>query len=96
MPRCIEVEYERPNQDYRGWNLWVWGSVLGHRQVDFDRFENGRAIARIQIAPDETNIGFIIRLKDWQAKDIDTDRYIFVDTKQDSMKVLIKSGRSRN
>ncbi len=92
VPRCIEVEYERPNQDYRGWNLWVWGSVLGHRQVDFDRFENGRAIARIQIAPDETNIGFIIRLKDWQAKDIDTDRYIFVDTKQDSMKVLIKSG----
>ncbi|WP_411343424.1 type I pullulanase [Paenibacillus sp. WLX1005] len=92
VPRSIEVEYERPNQDYRGWNLWVWGSVLGHRQVDFDRVEHGRAIARIPVAPDETNIGFIIRLKDWQAKDIDTDRYIFVDTKQDSMKVVIKSG----
>ncbi|WP_458121532.1 type I pullulanase [Paenibacillus sp. Z6-24] len=92
VPRSIEVEYERPNQDYRGWNLWVWGSVLGHRQVDFERVENGRAIANILIAPDETNIGFIIRLKEWQAKDIDTDRYIFVDTKQDTMKVLIKSG----
>ncbi len=92
VPRSIEVEYERPNQDYKGWNLWVWGPILGHRQVDFERIEDGRAVAKIVVAPEETSVGFIIRLKDWQAKDVDTDRYIFVNTHQDAIKVLIKSG----
>lgn len=92
VPRSIEVEYERPNRDYKGWNLWVWGAILGHRQVDFDRIEEGRAVANILVAPEETSVGFIIRLKDWQAKDVDTDRYIFANTNQDAVKVLIKSG----
>ncbi|MNJ01652.1 Pullulanase precursor [compost metagenome] len=55
--------------------------------------DDGRAIARIQVAPDIQRIGYIVRLNHWDAKDVEADRYIDIDLNQSVMQVLIHSGR---
>lgn len=91
--RTIELIYERADRQYTGWNLWVWGT--GHRDghVEFRDLDDGRAVARIQVAPDIQRIGYIVRLNHWDAKDVEADRYIDIDPNQSVMQVLIHSGR---
>jgi pullulanase len=91
--RTIELIYERTDRQYTGWNVWVWGT--GHRDghVEFRDLDDGRAIARIQVAPDIQRIGYIVRLNHWDAKDVEADRYIDIDQNQSVMQVLIHSGR---
>ena len=55
---------------------------------------NGRAIAHVEIAPNVTNIGFIVRLNDWDAKDVEHDRFIHVEANDLLTKVIVHSNVS--
>lgn len=37
--KIVEVHYDRPDGDYRGWNLWVWGTGIQDGQRDFQYME---------------------------------------------------------
>ncbi|GAA0368653.1 type I pullulanase [Bacillus horti] len=95
VKRYIQLQYERANQDYDGWNLWVWGTGVQEDRIDFEEVRNGKAVANIEIAPGVTRIGFIVRLNDWEQKDTDEDRFIQVDPNDDFVKVLVQSGQSQ-
>lgn len=91
--RTIELIYERADRQYSGWNVWVWGTGHQDGHVEFHDWDDGRAVARIRVAPDVQRIGYIVRLNHWDAKDVEADRYIDVDPTQSVMQVLIHSGR---
>ncbi|KJD43512.1 type I pullulanase [Paenibacillus terrae] len=91
--RTIELIYERADRQYSGWNVWVWGTGCRDGHVELSELDDGRAVARIQVAPHVRRIGYIIRLNQWDAKDIEADRYIDVDLNRSVMQVLIHSGR---
>lgn len=74
--KVVEVHYERPDGDYRGWNLWVWGTGIQDGQRDFQHMEDGHAVARIEVLPGTASIGYILRLNDWEEKDGTGDRFI--------------------
>ncbi|MEK4330131.1 type I pullulanase [Paenibacillus sp. FSL R7-0312] len=74
--KVVEVHYERPDGDYRGWNLWVWGTGIQDGQRDFQHMEDGHAVARIEVLPGTASIGYILRLNDWEEKDGAGDRFI--------------------
>ncbi|MRN55930.1 type I pullulanase [Paenibacillus monticola] len=88
--KVIEIHYERSDGDYRGWNLWVWGTGIQDGQGDFRQMENGRAIARIEVLPDTTSIGYILRLNDWEEKDGNGDHFIDCSSNEAVIKVLIR------
>lgn len=92
--RNIEFHYERPDGDYEGWNLWVWGTGVREHRVDFSRIEGGRAVAVIPVLPGAKHIGYIIRLHDWEEKDVEKDRYIDLGLAQDHFRVIVKSGKN--
>ena len=89
--RNIEIHYERPKGDYEGWNLWVWGKGMREHQVNFEGIKNGRAVAVISALPGASQIGYIIRLNDWEKKDVERDRYINLGTGKGDLQIIVKS-----
>lgn len=94
--KVIEIQYERPDGDYRGWNLWVWGTGIQDGQSDFRQMENGRAIARIEVQPDTSSIGYILRLNDWEEKDGNGDHFIDCSSDEEVIKVLIRDREQKS
>lgn len=88
----IVLSYERSDENYDGWNLWVWGTGIKDDQVDFTEFQEGRAFATIEVAKGIDRVGYIIRKGDWEEKDIDSDRHILVNKQDNTTKVHVKSG----
>ncbi|MET3850526.1 type I pullulanase [Paenibacillus sp. OAE614] len=90
--KTVELHYERQDRKYDGWNLWVWGSGMRERRVDFERMEDGRAVATIYVPLNVQEIGYIVRLNEWEAKDCDQDRFIKLGWHHSKLKVLVRSG----
>ncbi|MCR4801772.1 MAG: type I pullulanase [Lachnospiraceae bacterium] len=67
----------RENNDYKGWNLWLWEDGKDGKQVDFSAEDSYGKIAVCNIsAPGK--VGFIVRLNEWEAKDVEEDRFVEV------------------
>jgi pullulanase len=75
----IVVHYHRPDGDYRGWNIWTWIPDGDGRADDLTgRTAFGR-YATIRVPRNANRRGVIVRKNEWEAKDIDHDRFIDLD-----------------
>ncbi len=82
----LTVHYQRPGDDYTGWNLWLWKNVAGTAGdvavstsgVEFNGTDSFGKVLTIDITGMQNfdNVGFIIRLNNWSSKDISDDRFI--------------------
>ena len=73
----INIHYRRFDNNYTGWNAWVWpkGSEgMAYPQTGSDDF--GSIIQVKFDASLASEAGFIIRLNEWAQKDVDLDRFI--------------------
>ncbi len=80
----VKIHYKRYDQDYAGWDIWVWKKYLldiekEGKAYQFEEDSFGR-VACFFIEKDEDliNLGIKIKRFDWQEKDVDMDRYIDV------------------
>ncbi|CAM4337733.1 Ig-like domain-containing protein [Paenibacillus alkaliterrae] len=81
IKRCVQLNYIRPDNVYTDWNLWVWNTGVRNDQIRFDKVENGIATVMIEISPETTGIGFILRkgtIWDTAKQDIPDDRVISI------------------
>lgn len=77
--RYVQFNYIRQDGDYADWNLWVWNTGVKNDQIDFEKFDNGKASVMIEVAPEATSVGFVLRKgTDWNTakQDIPDDRII--------------------
>lgn len=73
----IKLHYARPDGVYDDWSVWFWN--LGQEGVDIPfAEEDGEMVAAFPVAPGVTSVGFIVKLPDWAAKDVDMDQFIDV------------------
>lgn len=78
----LTVHYYRYDQDYSGWNLWVWYGSEPGKQVDFTAADAYGATARIELhqVTDALDVGFVVRRSaggnQWAEKDGDEDRFV--------------------
>ena len=88
----VKFVYERENQDYEDWNIWVWNTGAKDDQIDFD--EVGEvATAHIEVGSATSSIGFKLRKgADWDEVDVDEDRTINISPTEDMTKVFVKEG----
>ncbi|MBN2876742.1 MAG: type I pullulanase [Bacilli bacterium] len=88
-PDTLIVHYFRYNGDYGdGWNLWMWpengnGNAYNFDTTDSEIVTDGfGAVATIDMVENGMNtvskIGVIVRLNNWERKDVDKDRFINV------------------
>jgi pullulanase len=73
------LHYHRFDGNYDGWNLWVWPhkpeSLEGHAYQFTGKDEFG-PYAIIVLDEKHTELGYIVRLNEWQAKDVAKDRFV--------------------
>ncbi len=78
----MTVHYYRFDQDYTGWNLWVWHGSEPGRQVDFSAADAFGVLARVDLqqVTDAGELGLIIRRSvvgsPWAEKDGEEDRFV--------------------
>lgn len=82
----LTIHYQRPGDDYTGWNLWLWKNVAGTAGdvtvstsgVEFNGTDSFGKVLKIDIPEMQNfdNVGFIVRLNNWSSKDISDDRFI--------------------
>lgn len=74
--KTVIVHYQRTDDTYKGWNLWVWPDGGEGDAYDFTHEDSFGRVAVMQIPADTDTFGFIVRLNDWEQKDVAQDRTI--------------------
>ena len=82
----LTVHYQRPGGDYNGWNLWLWknsdnnslDTPISQTGVQFTGNDDFGKVVTVKIdgMKNFKDVGIIVRLNDWAAKDINDDRFI--------------------
>lgn len=73
----VEIHYIRYNEDYDGWNLWLWTDQQAGQSYAFSSDEIGmQAEITLEQTSGESLIGLIIRKGEWEEKDVDEDRFL--------------------
>lgn len=70
----------RADNNYDGWNLWVWEDGKDGQSINFKAEDDFGKIAVYQTSTQPEKVGFIVRLNDWEDKDISDDRMIKMNT----------------
>jgi pullulanase len=85
----VRIHYRRFDQQYEGWNLWIWPEGGDGSAYAFDEQDDYGVVLETTIPKtgSVSKIGIIVRLNEWEAKDVEIDR--FMDTsKKNSEGVL--------
>jgi len=82
----------RSDGNYEGWNLWIWEEGREGQQVDFTDEDDFGMVAVYQTNRAPANIGFIVRLNQWEDKDTSEDR--FVSMSGDIVEIWVTSGEA--
>ena len=73
----IKLHYNRPDGDYTDWSVWFWNFGAEGVDIPFAE-ENGEMVATFTAAAGATKVGFIVKLPNWAAKDVNEDQFIDV------------------
>ncbi len=77
----LVLHYKRPRADFDGWNVWAWGSKpkgTDGKAYNFAGSDDFGKTATIDIPGKHSEIGFIVRKGNWEAKDGDSDRFVTI------------------
>ena len=73
----IKLHYHRPDGLYDDWSVWFWN--YGQEGTDIPFYEeNGEMVATFPVKAGVTQVGFIVKLPNWAAKDVNEDQFIDV------------------
>lgn len=82
----------RADDNYNGWNMWIWEEGHDGTAVQFTEEDGFGKIAIYQCKTDAARIGFIVRLNEWEAKDVTEDR--FTDITGDVVEIWVTSNQA--
>ena len=77
----MEIHYHRFDGNYEGWNLWIWAKGKDGASYEFNTEDayGKKAEVVLEGIGDAEEIGFIIRKGEWEAKDVESDRFVSVN-----------------
>ena len=73
----IKLHYHRPDENYTDWSVWFWNMGQEGKDIPFAE-ENGEMVATYPVDPGVVQVGFIVKLPNWAAKDVNEDQFIDV------------------
>lgn len=85
----LEIHYTRYDEDYEGWNLWLWQGGQEGQEYSFRVDEKGALTeATLYHVKEDARIGVLIKKGDWEEKDIDEDRFLDLSQAKDGRLVV--------
>lgn len=99
---AVNIHYQRTDNKYDKWNLWLWEGGKDGAQFDFNGKDDWGIVAAYPLSlwddPLTNQLGFIVRKGEWEAKDVEADRYIdfslYEKDEKDVYHVYLKTGDS--
>ncbi|MCX8130519.1 MAG: type I pullulanase [Clostridia bacterium] len=90
----VTIHYHRLDGNYDNWNIWGWIPGAEGSRFNFTSEDSYGRVASytLENTPNETRVGFIIRLGEWEARDTDGDR--FAQIKDGKVEVWLLQGES--
>ena len=94
----VELYYYREDNNYDGWNVWMWGEDIGERQVDFSESSGENSYGRVAVLTiDDYNklekIGFIVRKSDendeFSERESYKDRFLYAKDADENGKIKV-------
>ncbi len=86
----IKLHYNRPDGKYDNWSVWFWSSDSLAAPLEE---ENGEMVATYPVPAGTMEVGYIVRLGDWEQKDVDKDQFIDVSAYlSGTIHVYVESG----
>lgn len=82
----------REDDNYDGWNVWAWEEGKDGQSISFKAEDDYGKIAVYQTTSQPSKMGFIIRLNEWEEKDIPDDRMI--EMKNGVTEIWVTSGET--
>lgn len=80
----VEVHYTRYNEDYEGWELWLWVDENDGKAFSFEADGSEvRAEVVLEQVHTDSRIGILLRKGDWEEKDVSEDRYLDLSQAKD-------------
>lgn len=81
----MRIHYRRLDQKYDGWNMWVWPEGGNGAAYTFTGTDNYGVYVDLVVPETKgvSQIGLIARLREWEAKDVDVDRFVPMSWKND-------------
>ena len=97
VERYVMVEYDRPEKDYDGWNIYTWNSGFGDKvTVDFKEL-GGKMVAKIPVKESaaDLKLSFCMRRStaedEWAEKD-GGDHFVTIPADQTVVKAVFTQG----
>ncbi len=74
----VTVHYQRFAADYTGWNLWLWPAGGAGAAYSFTGTDAFGAVGTFTVpnTGSADSVGIIVRLNNWEQKDVAADRFI--------------------
>lgn len=81
----LRIHYHRFDNNYEGWNLWLWPEGGGGVAYNFESSDDYGSYTEVTVpgSASTANVGIIVRLNEWEAKDVESDRFIPMDLQND-------------
>lgn len=80
--QLLVVHYARTDENYNAWNVWAWVVDQTGQQLDFKGVDDYGPYAVMPLRVAAPRVGFIIRKGEWEAKDIDADRFVDINDRR--------------
>ncbi len=90
----VNLHYLREDGKYDGWNVWFWTTGEGRAYEFGSEADDDGVTCSAHFEAGTKEVGFLVRLNDWDAKDYEEDR--FIDTSKilaGTIDVYVISGR---
>ncbi len=87
----ITIHYKRYDGIYENWSVWIWADGKEGNAYEFTEEDEYGKVCKtsIEITDDTEKIGFLVRLGEWEKKDIEQDRFISITEKQTSVEFFL-------
>ncbi|MBO5098221.1 MAG: type I pullulanase [Agathobacter sp.] len=76
-PLTVKLHYHRADGNYENWTVWGWEEGTAGESYPFVE-EDGDMVATIIVDAGAPKLGYIVRLGNWEQKDIAEDQFIEV------------------
>lgn len=81
----VNLHYHRFDENYSGWNVWFWPDGVEGTANNFTGEDDYGKVVSYNVDASAGKLGFIIRLNEWEAKDVDADRFIDLSNAKDGV-----------
>ena len=76
----LTVHYNRTAGDYTGWTFWIWPDKADGQAYELTGKDDFGTFATVTLPENCVKAGIIVRFGNWEKKDVDSDRFIAVES----------------